>query len=384
MKKISIFCLALLIVLAAGCLAAGAETITVTEWCGNCGLKQVFEFTGEYFPINATQHQGWYRCKICGAGFLKDAAATTGNHTGGTATCSEKAKCTLCGAEYGDYADHDWEHHDAQAASCTEVGWDAYDACKNCGEKKNYKEIPVLDHDTVSYDAKEATCTEIGWEAYETCRNCAYTTYKEIPALEHDYQLEKVVKPSCTSKGYSLYACTRCTDTCTKDTTKKLLHWYGEWTPDGNGAHGATCRREDCEHHGKTACQMAEFKMDGEEMHFCPVCGEVENGERLERIEDAKAEAMTEVLPQGEAIVRMNGGYMTLAFEYAGKITTPTGQVRFTMPAEPMERAKLMLMAQDGTESELAFEVNDGEISFVVDFTDAENPVMLVRLATEA
>lgn len=192
------------------------------------------------------------------------------------------------------------------------------------------------------------------------------------------------MKPRCTSKGYSPYACTRCTDTCTKDTTKKLLHWYGERTPAGNGAHDADCRREDCEHHGKAACQMAEFLMEGEAMRFCPVCGEVENGERLERIEDAKAEAMTEVLPQGEAIVRMNGGYMTLAFEYAGKITAPTGQVRFTMPAEPMEGAKLMLMAQDGTESELAFEVNDGEISFVVDFTDTEIPVMLVRLATEA
>lgn len=286
------------------------------------------------------EHQGIYRCTNCKHETLLDAAETAGEHTGGTATCSKKAVCTLCGGTYGDLKPHEYVTRAAQVASCTENGW----------------------------------------EAYETCKNCTYTTYKEITALEHDDQLEKVVKPSCTSKSYSLYACTRCTDTCTKDTTKKLLHWYGEWTPAGNGAYDADCHREDCEHHGKIACQMAEFKMDGETIRFCPVCGEVENGERLEWIEDAKVEALTEVLPQGEAIVRMNGGCMTLVFEYAGKITTPAGQARFTLPAEPMEGAKLMLMARRAS---LPLKY-DGEISFVVDFTDAEIPVMLVRLATEA
>ena len=30
-------------------------------------------------------------------------------HKGGTATCKEKAICSICGKEYGDYADHNYE-----------------------------------------------------------------------------------------------------------------------------------------------------------------------------------------------------------------------------------------------------------------------------------
>jgi hypothetical protein len=47
--------------------------------------------------------------------------------------------------------------------------------------------IPALDHDYISHDPKAATCTEIGWNAYETCSRCDYTTYEEIPALGHSY-----------------------------------------------------------------------------------------------------------------------------------------------------------------------------------------------------
>jgi hypothetical protein len=37
----------------------------------------------------------------------------------------------------------------------------------------------------VSHDAQAATCTEIGWAAYKTCSRCDYTTYEEIAALGH-------------------------------------------------------------------------------------------------------------------------------------------------------------------------------------------------------
>ena len=42
-------------------------------------------------------------------------------------------------------------------------------------------------HDYIDHEAKAATCTEIGWEAYQTCSRCNYTTYKEISALGHDW-----------------------------------------------------------------------------------------------------------------------------------------------------------------------------------------------------
>lgn len=82
--------------------------------------------------------------------------------------------------------------------------------------------------------------------------------------------------------------------------------------------------------------------------------------------------------------MRTNKEWLSLAFEYAGKCTTPTGKVRFTLPAASFEGTKLALVAPDGTETELPFEENDENISFDLDFTGAEIPVMLIRLYTEA
>lgn len=123
--------------------------------------------------------------------------------------------------------------------------------------------------------------------------------------------------------------------------------------------------------------------MSGEILRFCPVCGEVENGERLELIENVSAVAVTGELPMGEAVVRMNTEYLTVAFEYAGECTVPTGQAQFTLPAELLEGVDLVMVTQDGAETELTFEENDVEITFVLDFTDVEIPVMLIRIVPE-
>lgn len=97
-------------------------------------------------------------------------------------------------------ASHDIIEHDAKAATCTEVGWNAYDTCSRC-DYTTYKEIPATGHDTESHDAQAATCTEIGWDAYVTCKNCDYTTYKEKPALGHTEVVDNAVEPTCTETG---------------------------------------------------------------------------------------------------------------------------------------------------------------------------------------
>ena len=119
-------------------------------------------------------------------------------------------------------------------------------------------------------------------------------------------------------------------------------------------------------------------------MLFCPVCGEVEGGARLELIENALAAAVTGRLPAGEATARMNHEYLSVAFEHAGCLTQPTGQVRITLPAELLSGRTLALAAQDGTETELPFETDGEEISFILDFTGAEICVMLIRLVPAA
>ena len=137
--------------------------------------------------------------------------AETKSCTGGTATCSTKAVCEACGGEYGekDPNNHDLEQHAAKAPTCTEIGWNAYEACKNCNYTTR-KELPALNHDLEQHAAKAPTCTEIGWDAYDLCVRCGYTTRKELPA-QHDLKQHAAKAPTCTEKGWDAYdTCSRC------------------------------------------------------------------------------------------------------------------------------------------------------------------------------
>ena len=139
-------------------------------------------------------------------------AVDTANCTGGTATCSAKAVCVTCGAEYGekDSNNHALEQHAAKAPTCTEIGWDAYDTCSRC-DYTTYAELPALNHDLKQHAAKAATCTEKGWDAYEACSRCNYTTYAEQPALNHDLEQHAAKAPTCTEIGWNAYeTCSRC------------------------------------------------------------------------------------------------------------------------------------------------------------------------------
>ncbi|MBO4539705.1 MAG: hypothetical protein J5781_05465 [Clostridia bacterium] len=111
--------------------------------------------------------------------------------------------CSICGKKQTETIaklSHDLIHHDAQEATCTEIGWNAYDTCSRC-KYTTYQEIAALGHDLIHHDAQEASCTEIGWNAYDTCSRCKYTTYQEITALGHNY--ENGVCTRCVGRLYT-------------------------------------------------------------------------------------------------------------------------------------------------------------------------------------
>ena len=280
---------------------------------------------------------------------------------------------------------HNLVHHDAKAPACTEIGWDEYDTCSRC-DYTTYQEIPALKHNLVHHDAKAPTCTETGWEEYDTCSRCDYTTKVEIPAPGHDYT-EKVVKPTCEKVGYTLHTCKNCNDSYKDHQTKTLLHWYGEWTSNGDGTHSATCKRKDCKHVGKTECAIVEFKQDEATRTLCPVCGNVSDGTHLALVEEVTAEG--EHLPYGELVLRMgetaNGNtLLSVCFEVSGKLTQPKGEVKITMPADLLNGVTLALLNADDTEIELPYIVEGENAVFTLDFTDAEIPTALIRLIPTA
>ena len=280
---------------------------------------------------------------------------------------------------------HKLVHHDAKAPTCTEIGWEEYDTCSRC-DYTTKVELLALKHDLVHHDAKAPTCTEIGWEEYDTCSRCDYTTKVEIPAPGHDYT-EKVVKPTCGKGGYTLHTCKKCNDSYKDHQTKTLLHWYGEWTSNGDGAHSATCKRKDCKCVGKNECAIVEFKQDEATRTLCPVCGNVSDGTHLALVEEVKAEG--EHLPYGELVLRMgetaNGNtLLSVCFEVSGKLTRPKGEVKITMPAELLNGVTLALLNADDTEIELPYIVEGENAVFTLNFTDAEIPTALIRLIPTA
>ena len=282
---------------------------------------------------------------------------------------------------------HKLVHHDAKAPTCTETGWEEYDTCSRC-DYTTKVELPALKHDLVHHDAKAPTCTEIGWNEYDACQRegCDYTTKVEIPAPGHDYT-EKVVKPTCEKVGYTLHTCKKCNDSYKDHQTKTLLHWYGEWTSNGDGTHSAACKRKDCKHVSKNECAIVEFKQDEATRTLCPVCGNVSDGIHLALVEEVKAEG--EHLPYGELVLRMgetaNGNtLLSVCFEVSGKLTQPKGEVKITMPAELLNGVTLALLNADGTEIDLPYIVEGENAVFTLDFTDAEIPTVLIRLIPTA
>ena len=282
---------------------------------------------------------------------------------------------------------HKLVHHDAKAPTCTETGWEEYDTCSRC-DYTTKVELLALKHDLVHHDAKAPTCTEIGWNEYDACQRegCDYTTKVEIPAAGHDYT-EKVVKPTCGKGGYTLHTCKKCNDSYKDHQTKTLLHWYGEWTSNGDGTHSATCKRKDCKHVGKTECAIVEFKQDEATRTLCPVCGNVSDGIHLALVEEVTAEG--EHLPYGELVLRMgetaNGNtLLSVCFEVSGKLTQPKGEVKITMPADLLNGVTLALLNADGTEIDLPYIVEGENAVLTLDFTDAEIPTALIRLIPTA
>ena len=430
----------------AGCSGDSSATCITLGTCTTCGGQY---YSAHTFPANQSwdsdAENHWVSCTVC-----HEAKTKVGAHLfvqGNDSSCLKSAatcvsppvyytNCAYCyrkGTDtyvhpwYGpDPNNHDLVHHDAKAPTCTEIGWDAYDACQREGCTYTTKvEIPALKHklvhhdakaptcteigweeydtcsrcdyttkvellalkhDLVHHDAKAPTCTEIGWEEYDTCSRCDYTTKVEIPAPGHDYT-EKVVKPTCGKGGYTLHTCKKCNDSYKDHQTKTLLHWYGEWTSNGDGTHSATCKRKDCKHVGKTECAIVEFKQDEATRTLCPVCGNVSGGTHLALVEEVTAEG--EHLPYGELVLRMgetaNGNtLLSVCFEVSGKLTRPKGEVKITLPAELLNGVTLALLNADDTEIDLPYIVEGENAVFTLNFTDAEIPTALIRLIPTA
>ena len=179
-----------------------------------CITGKICEKCGAEYGVLGHDWDGWkpirnmnMHLKICNRCNRRETENCGGDSS---ATCTTQGKCTTCGGQY--YGGHDLVHHEAKAATCTEIGWKAYDTCSRSGcNYTTYREIPALKHDFVYHQAKPATCKEIGWDAYKTCSRCDYTDYVELPALKNHNLRQYVTKaPTCTEIGFAYVRCWLC------------------------------------------------------------------------------------------------------------------------------------------------------------------------------
>ena len=158
--------------------------------CSTCGAQGTETFTnGE--PLGHdygawTSNEDGTHTRIC----KHDASHTeTNNCTGGTATCTAKAVCEVCKAEYGELTAHDFTAEKAEAqylksaATCTEKAI-YYKSCAVCGlssegtaDEATFFSGNVLDHDWGAWTSNEdgthtRTCTVDGCSAGTQTENC--------------------------------------------------------------------------------------------------------------------------------------------------------------------------------------------------------------------
>ena len=168
----------------------------------------------------------------------------TENCHGGTATCTAKAVCTVCGGEYGEMAAHSFTTEKAEtqylksAATCTEKAI-YYKSCAVCGlssegtaDEATFFSGNVLDHDLPNAWSKDEN------EHWHECKRC----HIKEDAGEHEYGDDNI----CDICGYdktvphthNLTFVSANDATCTKNGNKAYYTCDGcdMWFEDANGS----------------------------------------------------------------------------------------------------------------------------------------------------
>lgn len=204
--------------------ATCTEDAVYFKSCARCGDKGTETFTATGTALghvqaspwahNDTEH--WQVCTRCNEAFNKAA------HNGGTATCREKAKCEICGAAYGELGAHDmdtkWSSNDTQHFhKCLTKGCDYIkDAADHSGGKATCKEKAKCDvcaaeygnlgaHTLTKTAAKAPTCLEPGNNEYYTCSVCG-KVFKDAAGTTETTVAAETLAKSTTHVVESKYA----------------------------------------------------------------------------------------------------------------------------------------------------------------------------------
>ena len=198
-----------------------------------------------------------HNCDVCGK--------KMSDHTGGTATCKDKATCSICGQKYGDLAAHNYK------TTWSSDETNHWHECSVCGDKKD-----------IAAHTPGAAATET---TPQTCTACGYVI-KEATGHVHSYTEKntdaKYLKSAatCTAKAVYYYSCS-CGEkgTETFEYGDVLAHSWGTVWESNGSKHWHECTV--CKTKGDEADHAFEWQIDkeatvteaGAKHEECKVCG---------------------------------------------------------------------------------------------------------------
>ena len=202
--------------------SGGVDTCTKKAKCETCGQEYGSALGHNWdteWSYDANGH--YHKCLNDGC----TAKVSEATHSGGKATCTGKAVCETCGQEYGSALGHNWDTewsydenshyykclndgctakndeaaHSGGNATCTDKA-----KCETCGQEYDN----TLGHTEVTDPAVAATCTESGKTEGKHCSVCGaiLAAQEMIPAAGHHYAV------TGTSITRVYYRCGGCGD----------------------------------------------------------------------------------------------------------------------------------------------------------------------------
>ena len=356
------------------------HTPDVCDICGATGLSGI-ELAHPDVVIKNDEQECWIECQRCGE------EACRGSHY---TFCTDQGKCSYCGYAGSGFAVYhsydtmfDLDQHWDVCYSCGEIANVGFHTapctapghCQACGATGNI----TLTHTEATDEAVAPTCTEDGLTEGTHCEFCGETLIPQEPVSKrfHNWQLTSTVSATCTEAGSYRYDCNRC-GYFYRERFAALGHDYNAYLSQQDGTHMIIC----CLCSDQDAVENCLL-----ESGLCPLCGympseaavsenipcvEYENGENegisLEVAEQTQSDAL-QTLPEAAR----NAVYVfTVTLKQDDLEMAPQSNLIIRLPISDesiLDGLKLMLVQEDDTLLEIAYEIQDGMIVFKTEKT---------------
>ncbi len=238
--------------------------VTISQYCDTAVLNaQNFKYeNNDQVSIVVIPTGGQALLKACIHSFTKTSAAS--EYLKSSATCTSEAvyyKSCACGLASSTETftsgainpnNHDLVHHEAQAPTCTAVGWEAYDTCSRCDyTTKVEKQKTPHTYGTVSYTwaTDNTTC-----KAEHKCTACQHVEDETV-----NTQKQVTQNRSCTLNELSTFTATFTNTAFARQTKENVKtadmtgHSYGTPTYVWAANNDSCTATRTC-----TACQHVE------------------------------------------------------------------------------------------------------------------------------